>query len=199
VSRSFRALCVRLRLPPDLVRQVFVEEYAEHGGDGPVALLETGRISREAFGVDLAAALSARSGIDVSSERLVEELFAEVVDEERMFAGVARARRAGVRTGLLSNSWGLGGYARDRFEELFDAVVISGEVGLRKPDPAIFALAASRLGLEPGGCVFVDDLGANVRVAEALGMAGIVHRSPQDTLVRLEPLLGLPTATLTGG
>ncbi len=57
----------------------------------------------------------------------------------------------GVRTGLVSNSWGTQRYDRALLEELFDAVVISGEVGIRKPAPEIYALAAERIGVEPRG------------------------------------------------
>ena len=62
-----------------------------------------------------------------------------------MFDAVAAARRAGIRTGLVSNSWGEEGYDRARFDELFDVLVISGELGIRKPAPEIYALAAERL------------------------------------------------------
>ena len=108
-----------------------------------------------------------------------------------MLAAVAALRRGGVRTGLLSNSWGFEGYPRERFGELFDAVVISGEVGLRKPDPAIYALAADRLGLPAAACVFVDDLDTNVHAAEAAGMTGVVHTGAEHTLPRLAALLGV--------
>ena len=63
-----------------------------------------------------------------------------------MVAGVLAARRAGVRTAMLSNSWGENRYDRAQLERLFDAWVISGEVGLRKPDPAIYAITAERIG-----------------------------------------------------
>jgi epoxide hydrolase-like predicted phosphatase len=97
-------------------------------------------------------------------------------------------RLAGVRTALCSNSWGTDGYPRDDFGELFDVVVISGEVGLRKPDPAIYQLTAERLGLPPGECVFVDDLAANVRGAAASGMCGIHHTDTATTLTELTVL-----------
>ena len=69
--------------------------------------------------------------------------------DEAMVAGVRAARRAGIRTAMLSNSWGEDRYDRAQLEALFDAWVISGEVGMRKPDPAIYELAAERLGLAP--------------------------------------------------
>jgi putative hydrolase of the HAD superfamily len=70
--------------------------------------------------------------------------------------------------------------------------VISGEVGLHKPQPEIFLLAAERLGVDPAECVFVDDLRENVAGAEEVGMTAILHRDPGATLARLEELLGVP-------
>jgi putative hydrolase of the HAD superfamily len=103
---------------------------------------------------------------------------------------VRKARAAGIRTGLLSNSWGFD-YPREGWPELFDAVVISGEVGLRKPDPEIYALAADRLGLPAESIVFVDDLPPNVRAATAAGMVGVLHSEAAATAAELETLLGL--------
>lgn len=196
VTRSFRAWCVRLGLPPELARHTFVEAYTGPSGEGPVHLVETGRMTGEEFAVALAAALSERSGVQVAADGLLQGLFAEVALDERMLSAVAAARRTGVRTGLLSNSWGREGYPRERFGELFDAVVISGEVGLRKPDPAIFALGAHRLNLPATACVFVDDLDANVRAAEATGMTGVHHRHAERTLPRLAELLELEPSAL---
>lgn len=68
--------------------------------------------------------------------------------------------------------------------------MISGEVGLRKPDPAIYALAAERLGLPPEQIVFVDDLAANVRGAVRAGMVGVRHADAATTVGELEILLG---------
>jgi epoxide hydrolase-like predicted phosphatase len=109
-----------------------------------------------------------------------------------MIEAVRRARAAGVRTGLVSNSWGRGRYDRDSFPELFDAVVISGEVGLHKPQPQIFALAAERVARDPSQCVFVDDLRENCEGAEAVGMTAILHRDTDHTLAQLEQLLDVP-------
>jgi putative hydrolase of the HAD superfamily len=64
-------------------------------------------------------------------------------------------------------------------------------VGVHKPKPEIFLLAAERLGIEPGDCVFVDDLRENVAGAEAVGMTAVLHRDPDETLPRLEELLGV--------
>ena len=92
-----------------------------------------------------------------------------------MVGAVRAAKEAGLKTGLISNSWGLGIYDRAPVD-LFDATVISGDVGLRKPQPEIYLLACQRLGVEPAECVFVDDLRENCAGAGAVGMTGVLHR-----------------------
>lgn len=66
---------------------------------------------------------------------------------------------------------------RDGLHALFDDLVVSAEVGMAKPDPAVFRLAAARLGVAPAECVFVDDWDDNVAAAVALGMRGVIHRA----------------------
>jgi putative hydrolase of the HAD superfamily len=110
-----------------------------------------------------------------------------------------RARAAGVPTGLLSNSWGGGGYdvyAGFDLAAMFDAVVISHVVGLRKPEAPIYELAAARLGVTPADCVFVDDTLANVAAARELGMAAVHFTGEPAQLAEVARLAGLdPPAT----
>jgi epoxide hydrolase-like predicted phosphatase len=103
------------------------------------------------------------------------------------FVRAARAR--GIRTGLISNSWGSQRYDRILLDELFDGVVISGDVGVRKPDPAIYVLGAAAIGLPPQECVYVDDLPGNLKPARELGMTTVRHRTPDETLQILEACL----------
>ena len=191
VTRSFRAFCTEMGLPPNLAKEAFLEAYQGHEGDGPVHLMETGEITVEEFAAGLAHVMTERSGIEVSAEGLVEKLFALMELDEPMFAAVIAARKAGVRTGLLSNSWGVDNYPHDRFDEMFDIVVISGEVGIRKPDPAIFDLAARRLGVPANQCLFIDDLDKNIIAAEEAGMTGILHRDTRETIAEMSELLGV--------
>jgi len=95
-----------------------------------------------------------------------------------------------IRTALLSNSWG-NDYPRDGWEEMFDVVVISGEVGMRKPEPEIFEHTARLLDLPAGQCVFVDDMPHNVEAALRLGFVGVRHQSYAATAAQLEALFGL--------
>ena len=98
-------------------------------------------------------------------------------------------RSAGLGTAVLSNA---DGPPRPGLAGLVDVVLLSGETGVRKPDPAAFALAARRLDVAPGECVFVDDLPANVRGAAVAGLVAVVHRTRSATLAELAVLLGLP-------
>ena len=104
---------------------------------------------------------------------------------------VRAVRRAGAATGLVSNSWGVDSYPDDLLAELFDAVVISGRVGMRKPSPGIYLHAAHALGLEPGDCVFVDDLTRNLGPAADLGMATVHHTASATTIPEVALLLGI--------
>lgn len=162
------------------------------GDSSPVHRLERGEIAVGEFEQLLSAAL-AREGSTIEAEGLVATMLADLaIYEDSMTSLVTRAHAAGIRTGLLSNSWG-NDYDRSDWHEMFDAVVISGEVGMRKPEPEIFGLALDRIGLPAGDCVFVDDMAHNIVAAEQAGLAGIVHRTFEQTARELEPLF--PGAT----
>jgi epoxide hydrolase-like predicted phosphatase len=179
---SFAAFCRRQGLAEDAVRRLFRED--------PAALadlreLETGRLREEDFERRFAERLGLTEATD-----LIESMFRGMKPSEPMVAAVRAARAGGIRTGLISNSWSTSHYDRDLLAELFDAIVISGEVGLHKPQPEIYRLAAARLGVPPQRCVFVDDLRQNCVAAEGVGMTAILHRDPGATVARLEELLG---------
>jgi HAD superfamily hydrolase (TIGR01509 family) len=139
----------------------------------------------------LADELHAR-GSRVTASGLLGRMLAGLEEPEvRMHAVVRRARAAGVRTALLSNSWG-NSYDRRGWEEMFDVVVISGEVGMRKPEARIFEHTAELMDLPTGACVMVDDLPWNVDGARAAGMAAVLHREVEETARALESLLRIP-------
>lgn len=189
VFDSFKAFCRAEGLPDDAVKNMFRER-----GEGLSLLrrLEKGELTADEFSIQFAPLLG------VSSEGLVERLFGGIGPDEPMIDAVRRARAAGVRTGLISNSWGDGiAYEPALMEELFDAVVISGEVGLHKPQPEIFRLGAERIGVEPEDCVFVDDLRENCEGAEAVGMTAVLHRGAEGSIPQLEELLDVPLSGAT--
>jgi putative hydrolase of the HAD superfamily len=183
VFASFREFCAAEGLEPDAVRDRFRGE--DPAARDLLAGLETGELSREAFEPPFASLFG------VSAEGLIERLFGRIGPDEAMIDAVRAARATGLTTGLLSNSWSVEDYDRGLIDELFDTYVISGEVGLRKPDPAIYTLAAERMGLPPDAIAFVDDLPGNLKPARALGMTTIAHRDAAATLAELEAALGL--------
>lgn len=157
----------------------------------PVAALERGEIEVPHFEEQLAARLSTRSGHPVRAKGLLQRMFDHFSHAPAMAGLVLRARQAGVRTALLSNSWG-NEYPREGWDEMFHAIVISGEVGMRKPEPEIFRHTLDLLGVRPAEAVFVDDLVHNVRAAVELGLVGVHHRSYDETVTELEALFGIP-------
>jgi putative hydrolase of the HAD superfamily len=159
--------------------------------DSLVFGFETGAISQEDFSKAFAERLREESGIEVDPDSLVQRMFGGLDLEESMFTAVERARAQGLKTGLLSNSWGTSLYPRARLDPIFDVQVISGEVGLRKPDPAIFELTTGRLGVPAAACVFVDDHPGHLTSAAEAGMTTVLHRDPARTIAELEELLGL--------
>ena len=177
---AFASFCEQEGLEADAVRDLF------RGDAEALRLLrglETGELEEAEFEPRFGALL----GLD-DTDGLITRLFAGLSPDEEMIAAVRAARAGGVKTGLISNSWGLGIYDRAP-TDLFDATVISGEVGLHKPQPEIYRLAAERLGVEPADCVFVDDLRENCEGAEAVGMTALLHRDTAETVIRLGELL----------
>jgi epoxide hydrolase-like predicted phosphatase len=183
VFQSFQDFCEAEGLAPGTVRDRF---RGDPEAQQLLFDLEEGRLTEEEFEPRFAAVL----GVSEPAG-LIDRLFAGMRADEEMLSAVAAAKRAGVRTGLVSNSWGKGRYDRSRFPELFDGTVISGEVGMRKPLPEIYALGAESIGLEPADCVFVDDLPPNLKPAAELGMATVHHVSADQTIPQLEELLGV--------
>jgi epoxide hydrolase-like predicted phosphatase len=180
---SFRTFCDAEGLEREKVKHLF---RADPEALALLRRLEVGELDEDSF----AAAFGPLLGIPPDRHGgLVDRLFAGMEPEEPMLEALRRARRAGVRTGMISNSWGRGRYDRALFGELFDGVVISGEVGLHKPQPQIFELGAECIGLSAPRCVFVDDLRENCEGAEAVGMVAVLHRGADQTLARLEELL----------
>jgi epoxide hydrolase-like predicted phosphatase len=156
----------------------------------PIHALERGQLAVPDFERKLAAVLIRRDGTPVPAEGLIERMFAHFEHQPQMSALIRRAKSHGIKTALLSNSWG-NTYPRETWDGLFDDIVISGEVGLRKPEPEIFRLAAERVSLELAECVFVDDLELNVDGARALGMTAVLHTSYDQTRRELESLFGV--------
>jgi epoxide hydrolase-like predicted phosphatase len=175
----------------DAMKQWLTSSYGDQTATAnPVHALERGELEMPHFEEQLAARLTTRDGEPIVAEGLLGRMFAGFQHQPVMFEALRRARAGGIKTALLSNSWGMD-YPREGWDELFDAVVISGEVGMRKPEPDIYRHVADRLGLAPDRCVMVDDITSNVKGAMAVGMVGIHHQDPERTVEELESLFGI--------
>lgn len=200
ILESVRVWLSRDQIDPDsyaaVMRTWMRHAYGAGGEECPVHALERGEVPDSEFEQILADLLVGIGGDPVPATGLLKRMFAASVLNEEMLELVRELRGTGLRTGLLSNSWGVrDGYPRHLFGELFDDVVISGEVGMRKPEERIFRLAAGRLGLAPQTCVFVDDVEGNIVAARALGFATVHHHETAQTRTELSRLLaGAPAA-----
>jgi len=179
---SFRDFCMKVGIDPQTLRDRFSSDPSFRK---LLIALEKGQLDEGEFEQELAPLLGAEP------DGLIDGLFAGVKPDEPMVEAVRRARAGGIRTALVSNSWGVHRYPHDLFEELFDGVVISGEEGTRKPARRMYELGAERAGLAAEQCVFVDDLPFNLTPAEELGMATVHHTSADDSIPQLERILGL--------
>ena len=123
-----------------------------------------------------------------------DEFFAgDIVD--RTLVDYIRSLRGPFKTGLISNAWGdLRDFiVREKFEDAFDEMIISAEVGAMKPEPKIFQVALEKLGVSANEAVFVDDFLINVEGAEKAGMTGIHFKDPDSALKLLKKLLSSGT------
>jgi putative hydrolase of the HAD superfamily len=177
-----------------VMRPWISQAYDPDGNPNPVHVLERGECSGAEFEHILAAKLLRLDGAAVVAEGLLRRMFAASLPVPAMYDTIRTLRAAGFSTALLSNSWGCDEYPRADFPGLFDTVVLSGEVGMRKPEEGIFRHAAKTLGLLPEECVFVDDMAPNVAAAQACGMTGVLHTETAATAKTLQDLLGVPLA-----
>ncbi len=178
---SFHAYCVQVEIDPQTLGERFK---ADPDFRELLIALEKGEIDEPAFELRFAALL------DVEPDGLIDGLFAGVTPDLAMLDAVRRAHAAGIRTALVSNSWGVHRYPHELFDELFDGIVISGELGIRKPSRRMYELGAERAGVLADRCVYVDDLPFNLTPAQKLGMTTVHHTSAETTIPELERLLG---------
>lgn len=166
----------------------FLKAWADQRGQELYRRLELGEISQEDWNDGFGALL----GIDPGN--LMGRVLWDLLPAYDVLKVAREARRAGVRTAVLSNSLGrqpFDPYGRYDLPRNFDVAVLSSDVGIRKPDPAIFTLVLERLGVPAGSCVFADDTEENLVPALRMGMAAVHALDEQQTATRLRQLLGL--------
>ncbi|MCZ7530053.1 MAG: HAD family phosphatase [Acidimicrobiia bacterium] len=181
----------------------FISGVVVNGGDdGAWSRHERGEIDFEVFCSAFADECSEAGGTVVVSD-LMDSLMTGVVPRPAYLKAIALIRSAGLSTAALTNNWAgppVSGadptdptaVALDALADTFDVVIESAVVGLRKPDLAIYELTCTELGVSPPEAVFLDDIGANLKPARALGMHTIKVTDPDAALTELSGVLGFP-------
>ncbi|RIL03915.1 MAG: haloacid dehalogenase [Proteobacteria bacterium] len=180
-----------LGIPGGFVNRLVVAS----GPAGAWSRLERGELALDAF-YALFDAECAQAGHALSAREMMLRIAAAAQPRPRMVAAIGAIRARGLRTSALTNNWvGEGGATgTGLLADLFDVVVESAVVGLRKPDPRIYELALAQLGVPAARAVFLDDIGRNLKPARALGMRTIKVDDEAQALGELEAVLGFPLA-----
>ncbi len=166
----------------------------ERTGLHPLFELECGRITEAAFQADLAAQMSADLGRPVGMDGFTETYFANLKPNVVLLDYLAGLRRDGVRLALLTNNvreWGPYWRAMFAVDEIFELVVDSAYVGLRKPDEAIYRLTCEQFGMAPETCAFIDDFEHNCEAARAVGLHPVWYQGDDGaTIAAVDAFLG---------
>jgi putative hydrolase of the HAD superfamily len=191
VLQAFEQFGELLGAPPGLVLDLLSHDSAarellvEH---------ECGRIDADAFDRGFADRLSAH-GVAAQPERLSARMQAGLRRDDDTVRLIEDLRAAGIPIALVSNAFGRDCYAGFDLDALANVVVISSEVGVRKPSRRIYAIACERLGIDPLQAVMVDDLQQNLDGAARLGIAGVLHTDAADTGKQLSERFGMGLRT----
>lgn len=191
----FRAYERQHGLPHRFLSTVVLAD-PEHGAWGQ---LERGELTLAEFAVVFEAEC-ATHGARVDATALMASIGGGFDPRPEMVTAIRAIRARGLRTAALTNNWPAPEPTGDdddpnpssQLDGLFDVVVESAVVGLRKPDPRIYRLVCERLGIDPAEAVFLDDLGVNLKAARALGMTTIKVAEPATALADLATVLGFP-------
>ena len=184
---AFAEFEVAQGLPPGFIRTV----NATNPDDNAWARLERGEIDVETFG-DLWSAEASDQGHTVDGRLVLERLSGDIRPE---MVTAVRVCRTAFKTACLTNNFSRAEAVVSAevasVYALFDAVLESRNLGVRKPDPRFYELACEAVGVHPEESVFLDDLGVNLKPARALGMHTIKVTEPNQALGELENLTGL--------
>ena len=188
---AFTAVQEQSGIPVDALGRAMARVAARDGAN-PLFELETGRMSEADFLAALGEALGEELGRDVHLRGFGRWYFANLHANHELIAYMRSLRDRGLRLAILTNNvreWEPLWRSKLPVDEIFDVVVDSAFVGMRKPDRGIFELTLERLGLSAGQCVFVDDTEINCQAARELGMGAVWFRSSRQAIAEVEAAL----------
>jgi putative hydrolase of the HAD superfamily len=191
LAHAFASFQDEKGIPLNALRQA-IANLAERNGANPLFALECGRLSEPDFLRMMADQLRADVGHDVAMHDFADRYWARLDRNEQMLGFLGELRATGYRLALLTNNvreWEPRWRPMLPVDELFDVVVDSAFVGMRKPEPRIYELTVERLGVPPEGCVFVDDLEVNCVAARELGMVAVQYRDSDQAIAEIRAAL----------
>ncbi|HLZ70711.1 MAG TPA: HAD family phosphatase [Dehalococcoidia bacterium] len=183
-GNGMRAYCEGAGISWDAFRQLFAPP------DGAWARFETNALSQDEF-IRAFEAEAAAAGLKVDGAAFLNDFFSGMALRQDMVA-VARTLHERYKLGCITNNVQAVGRARNPlFDDLFEVVVESSKVGMRKPDPRIYRHCCELLGVPPPQAIFLDDFGVNLKAARELGMGTVKVDESQSAIDELERLLGI--------
>jgi putative hydrolase of the HAD superfamily len=188
---AFAGVHERMGVPMEALARA-MQRLAERDGSYPLFELEKGRMTEADFLRDIGAFVSEDLGRDVQMHSFREVYFEGLHPNEAMIEHMRGLRDRGLRMALLTNNireWEPHWRGMLPVDEIFELVVDSAFVGMRKPEPEIYELTCERLGVPPAQCLFVDDVEVNCQAAEALGMTAVWYREPEQAIAEIEAAL----------
>ena len=198
LMRSFAAFQDQTGIPPEALGTA-MQRVAQADGEHPLYELERGRMTEDAFLERIRGEVAAELGHEPEMHRFREIYFEALDPNEPMIELMRSLRDRGMRMALLTNNvreWEPLWRSMMPVDDVFELVVDSAFVGMRKPDPEIYALTLERMrereglgDLEPAECLFVDDIEVNCDAARALGMAAVNFESNQQAIAEIETIL----------
>ncbi len=193
ISHTFMAFCRSQHLPPEPVLRAVTKVTSSYGTADIMLPLDTPLVTEAAWLSQVAAVLREDEGIVAHLGSLADAWFDRRETNRGWLAAMRRTRDRGFFVGLLSNmvpSWDRHWRRMIPPEPVFNDVVLSFQVGARKPDRAIFQLCARRAGAAPGNCLLVDDNPGNCAGARAAGWQAIHFVDNATAITELDRLLG---------
>jgi putative hydrolase of the HAD superfamily len=191
LMQGFARIQADTGVPPEAFGIALARATATNGRN-PLFELEVGAITEDQFLATLERELEAGLGRPVALHGFGERYMGALDPNEALFSHYRALHARGLRLAMLTNNvreWEPLWRTKLPVDEIFETVVDSGFVGLRKPDPAIYALVLERLGLSAQACVFVDDIAVNIEAARRLGFAAVHFHDTDQAIAELDELL----------
>jgi putative hydrolase of the HAD superfamily len=174
-----------------------LQAITERTGENPLFVLERGEMTEHAFLLDLGGQLSADLGHEVEMHGFGAAVMEHLHPNEPMIEFMRGLRDRGLRAAILTNNvreWEPLWRRMLPVDEIFELVVDSAFVGMRKPDPRIYELTLDRLGLPAEACLFVDDIDVNIAAARELGIHAVHFQTTEQAIAEMEEVLAGGTA-----